>query len=356
MPSCAEVAGGPGAAAAPGPRWPAVPNEIVIEVTSSCNLACSMCFNKNSFARAGRGPKEMSAGFIRDVIDGAAAAGVPRIRFTGGEPLLRRDLLDLMAHARAQGLSVSLNTNATCLDRRTLALLEVLVDRVLVPLNGFDEASDFEWTGRRGSFAEKCRGLELLRESRIALVRAGTVATSLNVSNLEKILEIVERYGLDDWEVYRPIPTLQSASIGCDGQGPGSDLPLLCEELTRLSTTRARPIAIANAVPFCAHDPARMDAVSLGALFDDGHSRFVVDPAGFAKPSYFIHLDIGDPRDVLGCWNHPFMRHMRALDFVPDACAECRYLGKCRGGSRFIAHLRSGDFGGQDPDARFAMA
>ena len=91
------------AAELPRKQWPAVPNEVVIEVTSSCNLACSMCFHKNSFARDGRrSARELPAAHIKEIIDSAASAGVPRIRFTGGEPLLRGDLLELIAHARAR--------------------------------------------------------------------------------------------------------------------------------------------------------------------------------------------------------------------------------------------------------------
>ena len=104
-----------------------------------------------------------------------------------------------------------------------------------------------------------------------------------------------------------------------------------------------------NAVPFCSYNPIKVSQVAIGADAVDGHERFAVDPRGFAKPIYYMDENIGNPTDILSCWNHSFMKKMRGLEFVPRECRSCIFLEKCRGGCRFSAHAVSGSYKAPDP-------
>jgi len=64
---------------------------------------------------------------------------------------------------------------------------------------------------------------------------------------------------------------------------------------------------------------------------------------------YYIDKNIGNPLDIKGCWEHPFMEKMRNLKFVPRKCKDCKYLIKCRGGSRFSAKIAHGSYSAKDP-------
>jgi len=162
--------------------------------------------------------------------------------------------------------------------------------------------------------------------------------------NLDKILSPIEELNLDDWELYRPIPT-QENKFPIDQK----DLRILVNKLIRFQKLTGRIFNIVNAVPFCADDSKRVNQVSTGALSVDGHIRYAVDPRGFAKPDYYIDKNIGDPLDIKGCWNHPFMKKMRNLGFAPRECRNCDCLEKCRGGSRFAAKIAYGNFAAPDP-------
>lgn len=316
------------------------PHEVVIEVTAACNFNCSKCYNLASFAADGR-KIAAEPDFIKSVIDSIAKAGIPRVRFSGGEPLARRDIFDLMAYAQDRGLKIWLNSNATYVNETNIALLERYVENVLVSFNGHDAASDEEWTNTRNSFERKIAGMKLLRASRVQMLRAGTVLTPNNVRNLEKIFEVVQDIGVHYWEVYRTIAVEKTLVK--------PDLPLILQKLAFLSHRFGKVIPLVNAIPYCASDPETMSRFCIGTFSDDGHSRFIVDPRGFAKPSYYINVDLGDPRDVMSCWNHPFMRKMRNLELVPEACRSCQYLQKCKGGSRYGAYLFTGDYTKPDP-------
>lgn len=319
------------------------PSEVVLEITSRCNFRCRRCFNKTDFAKQGRHlNSELSTRHAEQIIDSVAGAGVSRIRFSGGEPFLRDDLLHLIRYAKAKGLEVWLNTNGSLLTASIVKEIERHVANVLLPFNGYDAASDSKWTGVSNSFELKLRGVRLLRRSRIKVLRAGTVAVPDNISNLESICKLVMENKFDSWETYRPIHIKRL-------KNPAFDVNALYRKLVKLSFEYKKNFTIANSVPFCSYNRDKMNLISAGAVFDDGHSRIIVGPSGKAKPSYFIQKDIGDSNGIIGCWNSDFMRKMRNLEFVPKECQGCTYIGKCRGGSRYMAKLYSGDYGGMDP-------
>lgn len=318
------------------------PREVVIEVTSKCNFDCGGCFNKASFAKLER-VEYLENAYIKKIIDSASEAQVRAIRFTGGEPLLRADIFDLLSYAKGKGLRTLLNTNATCITENNVKLIDKYVDSVLVSFNGFDSASDMAWTNTIRSFENKLKGLKLLKASSSSVrIRIGTVLTRFNILNLEKICETVLPLKIPYWEFYRPIIK--------DGEDTiKNDIELAIDKLTLLSFRFGSLIRIVNAIPFCVYDKPIMNLVCLGAIKDDGHSRIIIDPRGFAKPSYYINENIGDPTDIMSCWNHPFMKTMRSLEMIPDECKVCEYLETCKGGSRFRAKCAFGSYAAKDP-------
>ena len=128
------------------------------------------------------------------------------------------------------------------------------------------------------------------------------------------------------------------------------EIKKLINGIIKIRNRTGKIVALANALPFCAlPDPNKANSAGRGALFDDGHSRMVIDPRGFVKPHYFIDKNVGDPLDMIGAWNHPFMRRMRDLELLPAGCRECNYRFKCRGGSRFEAFNAYGKWDAPDP-------
>jgi len=132
------------------------------------------------------------------------------------------------------------------------------------------------------------------------------------------------------------------------------DIELLAKKISYLNKkTKIRTI-IANSIPFCSIKNVNlMNSICSGALYDDGHKRMVVDPRGFFKPHYFIDRKLGSVDNLLGAWNHPFMKKMRNLEYLPKECGKCNFKYKCRGGSRFEAKLHFRKIDSPDPLANF---
>ena len=320
-----------------------LPDEIMIEVESKCNFNCYFCYNKNSFAKDGRNIQNLESDYIKKIIDEIKRTDIKIVRFTGGEPLLRKDILELMKYAKSKDLEVRLNTNASLINEALAKDLAKLVDNVLIPLEDVNCVGELSITGFPGSFSKKIKAIKLLKKYKTKIVRCGTVATRKNIKNLEKFFKLVLELNLDEWELYRPISATKNKKLWSF-----NDVKILIEKLIKFRKISGRTFRIANGVPFCSYDKNKVNSVSAGALSEDGHIRFVIDPRGFVKPHYYFNKNIGDPLDILACWNHPFMKKMRNLEFAPKECKNCSFLEKCRGGSRFLAKLYSGRWNAKD--------
>ena len=323
---------------------PDLPWEVMIEVEPRCNFKCQFCFNQISFAQKSRNIKSFSTDYVKKTIDGLAKAGIKIIRFTGGEPLLRKDIFQLLRYAKNKGLEVRLNTNASLINQKTVKKLKGIVNNILIPIESYSDKKESKITGYPHSLKKKIKAIELLKKQKIPVVRAGTVATKENILNFDKIAQLISQLPLDEWELYRPIPISKKNDLN------SKLVKLLVEKLIDLRKTIAKPVFIANALPFCAmKDLNKLNSVSKGGLYDDGHTRLVIDPRGFVKPHYFMDKNIGQPLDILGAWQHPFVKKMRNLEYLPQQCHGCPFVFKCRGGSRQAAKIIYGDYRTLDP-------
>lgn len=316
------------------------PKEIMIEIETRCNLDCGFCFNKNTFARKGRDiENKLTNGYIKKIIDSAVSFGVFALRFTGGEPLLRDDIWDLAEYARKKQVKLCLNTNGLLIKDIGIAKrISSLFENVLLPLQ-------YEDFNRVDALAKKkVRAIKLLNRAGVSILRVGTVATKDLINNLEQFHEIIFNLKINDWELYREL------SVGKEKiKFTKTNAKKLVEGLLSLNGRYGKSYKIANAIPFCVHDPRKVSQVALGAEAVDGHRRFAIDPRGFAKPFYYFEKNIGDPLDLKACWNNDFMKKMRKLEFLPKECAGCIYTDKCRGGCRFSSFTANNSYALPDP-------
>ncbi|MFH1619365.1 MAG: radical SAM protein, partial [bacterium] len=245
-----------------------IPAEIIIELESSCQRHCNFCFNTAGNSR------RLSDTEIISAIDQTAAMGSERVRFSGGEPLLRENILGLADHAREAGLAVWLNTNGYALtDKKTAAGLVRRFENILLSIHGWDGPSEAGMTGLEDSFERMIRAAGLLKEAGVSTLRFGTVLTARNAGNIDRILDVIQDFCPHHWEIYRPVLTEFN-----NVPPPTADIILkTAEKLVQYAENGRVPAFIANPVPFCAGDPARISRISLGAVWGEGNQRFLVD-------------------------------------------------------------------------------
>jgi len=306
-----------------------LPAEIILEVTDKCNQDCYYCFNKYEYKTTTRNVrKELSKKELFAIIDKIRDFGLKYIRFSGGEPLLRKDIFELMNHAK--GLKIWLNTNGTLVNETNSNQIQKYVENVLIPLNGYDEESDFKITKVQDSFKKKLKAFDLLKKLKIR--RAGIVLTKENVNNLAKFWQIQKQQDITFLEFYRPITLKPDVET----------LKKAIDDIYRLNIKNKTNFKIANALPFCLHRPEITSKISLGSIYDDGHNRLVVSSDGSVKPSYYFTKKIGNALSdsFYKIWNDEFMISLRNNEFLPEICIKCKYKIPCLGGSRALAHLK----------------
>lgn len=321
------------------------PNEICFEVTARCNLQCPFCFNKTYYSEGDLAEDRLSTEDIKKIIDKIKPGFVEQIRITGGEPLLRKDIFQIMEYIKRKGFRIWLNTNGTLINKKNAKEIVKYVENVLIPLNGYNAATDKIATGEN-NFEKKINAIKLLQKEGVKVVRCGTVATKENIDNLEKFYSLVLKLGIDDWELYRPI--LQKKE---DVEKVRKSLVKLCTNLSSLNNYFNKDYKIANAVPFCFYDPEKTSKICIGASSDDGITRFVISADGIIRPSYFMTENLGNALkdDLTTIWKKGFLYDIRNLKYVDNYCTICKYIEECRGGSKYFSKLYFGKYGAKDP-------
>lgn len=314
----------------------AAPAELVIELNKNCNLACRACF--------GRSGEELPLKTAEAALREAASLGVKSVRFTGGEPLLHPGLEKLLRLSRKLGFYTLLNTNALLFTPAAARRLAGLIDNALVSLPGMDEAGHAAGSGSAGLFKSKAAAIKRLRSSGVKIVRAGTVISRPLIKRFAAWEKAVAALGFNIWELYRPMMTREALAAAPEFKISKKDLIALAKKLAARKNPGLRAV-LANPVPFCVL-PAAARPFALGARFDDGWTRLVLDASGFYKPSYPSRKFLG--KTLAGAWAHPFLEKTRAGAWLPLKCRRCRMLSTCLGGSRFQAGA-AGDIFGADP-------
>ncbi|MBI4352189.1 MAG: radical SAM protein [Elusimicrobia bacterium] len=319
------------------------PAELVLELNKECNLACRACF--------GRSGEQLPLKTAETALREAAALGVKSVRFTGGEPLLHPGLEKLLRLSRKLGFYTLLNTNALLFSAAKARSLAGLIDNALVSLPGVDEAGHAAGSGKTGLFGAKLAAIKRLRSAGVKVVRAGTVVSGPLVKDFGRWHKAVKSLGFDLWELYRPMMSEEALAAAPEFRVSGSDFAELAKKL--FPARRSGPggkkagtrTVLANPVPFCAL-PAAARPFSLGARFDDGWTRLVLDASGVYKPSYPSKVFLG--RTLAGAWKHPFLKKIRSAAWLQAECRRCAMLPVCLGGSRFQA-AAAGSVFGADP-------
>lgn len=313
----------------------AVPSEVVIELTKKCNLNCRLCF-----ASASGEVQPLPA--LRLKLKEAKKLGVSNLRFTGGEPFLSPSLLPLLKEAKALGFYTLVNTNAALPAAALYRRAAPFIDNVLVSMQAAGPAAERAATG--ADFRLKLANMSLLRQ-KVPVFRLGTVASRGLLKDFSGFHALASRLKADIWEIYRPMPDGRGKPRPEELQvGPG-DMKRLSAAILALKPGGPRTL-IANPVPLCLV-PARERKNLLGAAFDDGHTRLVLDPRGFFKPSYYIEENLGG--SLAAAWASPYRRRLISASWLPARCRPCRWLLKCLCGSRALAKAGSGDYFTGDP-------
>ena len=333
---------------------------VIWETTRACALACVHC---RAEAIPRRDPRELTTEEGRALIEAIRRFGdpPPLLVFTGGDPLRRPDIVDLVRHGTAQGLSVSLTPSATgaATEARLKALRDAGLARLAVSLDGASAAVHDAFRRVQGSHRHTLRILDRARALGIPL-QINTTICRRTVGELSALVREVERWGVALWALFFLIPVgradtdqaLDAAEIehvlewaaGLVGRVPFAIKTTEAPHFQRVLARRHAGRSLAR--------PAAPDTVGRAPrAVTDGNGFVFVDHVGNICPSGFLPLRAGNVRtdDLVAVYRDaPLFRALRDPDRLGGRCGVCEYRERC-GGSRARAYAATGDPLAEDP-------
>lgn len=328
------------------------PMLVFYEVTRACDLACLHC---RACAQPQSAPDELDIHAARAVIDQLAQfPRPPLLVFTGGDPLKRSDIFELLEHAAMRGLVTAMTPSATPLvTRETLRRLrDAGIGRLAVSLDGPDAAIHDALRGVHGGFERTLQIVADARDLGIS-VQINTTVTRRNADYVEVMANLLGGLDIALWSVFFLVPVGRGAlEQRLDARG--------CEEVFEHlweQTLRQRyPIKTTEAPHYRRYVLERGGTPSMFRVgINDGKGVMFIGHSGRVYPSGFLPLPCGiAPADsVVDIYQrHPLFRGLRNPDGFKGKCGVCEYRQVC-GGSRARAHAVTGDPFESEPDCLF---
>jgi radical SAM protein with 4Fe4S-binding SPASM domain len=304
-------------------------------ITDGCNLRCPYCYASSTR----RLPGELGTDASLDLVDQAAALGVRMLVLTGGEPMLRRDLYDVAAHARSAGLRVNMITNATLLRTAAdAARIADLFDQVTVSVDG-GTAELHERTRGAGTFATTIAALRLLNAAGVEPI-INHVVSEENVDHLADLARTLAGIRV------RQVRLMHHSALG---RGAHDNVAFDWEHYRSAHEfVWTSPLA-RNLLP---DGPTAAKPCSLRGNCGLAGTEIYVDSLGDVYPCKLItdkpHR-AGNIRDtpLAELYADPMMAGLRSSSALAGVnltdCGGCYIRGACGGGCRAYHLARSGD-------------
>ena len=265
------------------------------------------------------------------ILDKAWELGIPHIIFTGGEPTLRADLPELVAHAEENGQITGLNTNARRLSdpRYVEQLVAAGLDHVQITLESNDAEVHDRMVGAGGAFPQTVKGLKNALASPL-YVLTNTTMLRTNVHTIPATLDFLADTGVLTVGLNALIHSGRGSVVGT-GLAESELMPLL-EVARRKTEDRGQRLIWYTPTQYCGFDPVALDLGVKGctaALYN-----MCIEPDGGVLPcqSYYHQLGnlLADDWDSI--WNHDLALKLRERQGLPEKCTGCALLAECGGG------------------------
>ncbi len=345
------------------------PLVVVWEMTQACDLACLHC---RAEAQPARHHNELTTFEARRLLDQAAKLDPGVLVLSGGDPMKRVDVFELVHYGTMNGLRMAMTPSVTPLltDAAIRRLAAEGLSRIAFSLDGSCPAVHDRFRGVSGSFARTMEVIRVAREAGLT-VQINTTVSRHNLEDLSAITELLRREDISLWSVFFLVPV---------GRGQ-ADQRITPDEYERvfellwsvrqqvpfeIKTTEAPhyrrfvlgklkaerraarengPAADRTAAPF------RYASMNV----NDGRGFVFISHTGEVFPSGFMPVSVGNVRNapLADLYREtPLMRDLRDTDRVEGKCGACEYRKVC-GGSRARAYALTGNAFAEEPDCTY---
>ncbi|MCL4502717.1 MAG: 12,18-didecarboxysiroheme deacetylase [Deltaproteobacteria bacterium] len=341
---------------------------VVWNTTKQCNLRCVHCYAK---ATAGPAKDELTfeegLALLKDLKD----FGVPVVLFSGGEPLMRPDLFDLIEWTVKNGMRAVISTNGTLITFEVAQRLKKLgLSYVGISLDGTEQIHD-QFRGQPGAFAAAMAGVRRCQEAGLKVGLRFTVSR-LNFQEVPAIFDLVEGYRIPRICFYHLVYAGRGTKLveeALSHQQTRDLVDLICARTRRLFEA-GQPVEVLTVdnhadgpylyLKLLREDPARAAEVLSLLQMNEGNSSgrgigCVSWDGEVYADQFWRHHSFGNVRrrPFSQIWSDLSDELMARLKdkkwYVSGRCHECRWLDVCAGNFRVRAEALTGDLWAPDP-------
>jgi Fe-coproporphyrin III synthase len=337
---------------------------VVWNITRTCNLKCVHCYNDSGINKP---CNELSTNEAKGVLDDLAQFGVPSVLFSGGEPLMRPDLFELIEYAGQRGVRTVISTNGTLVTADLAERIKKMgVSYVGISLDGIGPVND-RFRAVPGAFDRAVSGI---RNCKAVDVRVGLrlTLTQRNVQDIQALFDFFEAEDIERVCFYHLVPSGRGAGIA------GEDLThAQSRDAIETILAKARKFKKAGRQTDILTVDNHVDGVYLylkllkedsnraaevwklltwngGGLYSSGVGIGCIDFNGNVHPDQFWgHYNLGDVHEkpFSRIWTNPDEPLLKGLrnrrGYIKGRCRLCKFFDACGGSLRVRADLHFGD-------------
>jgi radical SAM protein with 4Fe4S-binding SPASM domain len=343
---------------------------VVWNITRACNLKCVHCYNDSGASKA---DDELSTQEAKVVLDNLVQFGVPSVLFSGGEPLMRPDLFELIGYAVERGLRAVISTNGTLITADMARKIKQHgVSYVGISLDGIGDIND-KFRGVSGAFDRAVAGIKNCQSAGVRIGLRLTL-TQKNVQDLESLFEFFEAENIERACFYHFVPSGRGGTMADEDLTHAQtrdavDMILAKTRSFKEAGRKADILTVDNHVDgvytylrLKEQDTARAEEVwkllswNGGGMYSSGVGIGCIDFHGRVHPDQFWwHYDLGDVRkrpfsEIWMDTSDPVMRGLKdRRNHIKGRCRLCKFFNVCGGSLRVRADLHFGDPWAPDP-------
>jgi len=331
---------------------------VVWNMTRRCNLKCIHCYSNSADIEY---PDELTTEEGKKLIDDLAAFGSPVILFSGGEPLIRKDLLELAQYAADKGMRAVISTNGTIITKEVAVKLQKIgLSYVGVSLDGLEKTHD-RFRGKKGAFAAAIEGIAALKDAGMEF-QINTTITSVNLKQIKDILELAEKIGAAAHHIFLLVPTGRGKELA------GQAITAADYEETLMWFHRESLSCEIQLKATCAphyfrimhqnRDKSEEQKKKVQGHFHEstrgclgGITFCFISHVGQVQPCGYLELNCGNVKKqtFAEIWeNSKVFRNLRNYGKYGGKCGRCEFIKVC-GGCRARAYEATGDYLAEEP-------
>ena len=315
-------------------------------VTNACNMFCDHCYREAGC----KAEEELSTSEAKTLLEQIAKAGFKIMIFSGGEPLTRLDILELVSYATSLGLRSVFGTNGTLI---TLEMAQKLKDAgamgMGISLDSMDKKKHNEFRKYEGAWEGAVQGMRNCHAVGLPF-QIHTTVMDWNNHELEAITDFAVAEGAVAHHFFFLVPTGRAKTIEAESLRAEQ----YEETLTRIMKKQTE--VDIELKPTCAPQFMRIAAqMGIKTRFRRGclagTAYCIISPRGKVQPCAYLNMELGDVRETPfdEIWkNNEVLNTLRTLEYK-GGCGECEFKRACGGCRARAAYYHEGDYMAEEP-------